>query len=225
VKDTDTHKRPVQQLQEHLRQVPDLNVPFLYPLEVLQAASTQGEVCHPSDSHWTGFGAYLAYQELAKHIPHLTAFSDEDVEIITKVGSGDLGDKFNPPLKALYSECVVKTPSARGVWDNGVSNRGYVGVWRNQNRDLPRGILFMDSYGWKFGRFIAESFSDLVTVHSPYFEQEAVAKYKPDVIVNLMAERFLITVPRDRHDVPAIETARQKQPGACYPDLDTVPFH
>ena len=210
--------RPVLQLQQALR--PD--TPWLYPLDALQKARRKGEVCHPTDSHWTGFGAYIAYRALRKKVRGLTPLWPMSVERIEKEGAGDLGDKFLPPLTGAYTECVLRKPPSIQIWNNGINNRGYMGYWRHQNPRLPRAILFMDSYGWKFSRFLAASFSEMLMVHTPYFEQEAVDKYQPDVIINLMAERFLIHVPDERTGPPALDTARQKDPQAHYPDLHTL---
>lgn len=210
--------RPVLQLQQALR--PD--TPWLYPLEALQKARRKGEVCHPTDSHWTGFGAYIAYRALSKNVRGLRPLKETAVECIEKEGAGDLGDKFLPPLTGVYTECVLRKPPSTQVWNNGVNNRGYMGYWQHRNPDLPRAILFMDSYGWKFSRFLSASFSEMLMVHTPYFEQEAVDKYQPDFIINLMAERFLIHVPDERTGPPALDTARQKNPQANYPDLHTL---
>lgn len=97
-----------------------------------------------------------------------------------------------------------------------------MGHLQHQNPRLPRPVLFMYSYGWKLSRFLVASFSEMLMVHTPYFEQEAVDKYQPEVIINLMAERFLIHVPDERTVPPALDKARQKDPQARYPDLHTL---
>lgn len=128
-----------------------------------------------------------------------------------------LGDKLTPPITGRYTECVVRAPASRKIWDNGVNNRGYMAYWRSKRTDLPKGVLFMDSYGWKLQRFLAESFSELFIVHSPYYEWDVIETYKPDVIISEMAERFLIRVPGDLLDEPALESAKKKSPEARYP--------
>lgn len=210
--------RPTLQLQQHLR--PD--TPWTYPIKDLREARLRREVCHPSDSHWTGFGAYIGYRALTRKLDMLRKLPPNRMKFINKESSGDLGNKFLPPIIAPYTECVFRDPPSKLVWKNGISNRGYIGYWRHRNPNLPRAILFTDSYGWKFARFLSASFSEMVMVHTPYFEQEAVDKYRPDVIVTLMAERFLLRVPDERTGIPAMQTAQEKDPSACYPDLEQL---
>lgn len=207
--------RPVLQLQQSLRS----DTPWLYPLAELKEARSRREVCHPTDSHWTGYGAYIAYRALARRLDGLRPLVPKRMTFVAKEGVGDLGDKFSPPLAGTFTDCFLTDTPSEQVWNNGISNRGYMGYWRHRKSDLPRAVLFMDSYGWKFSRFLSASFSEMFIVHTPYFEHEAIEKYKPDVVVNLMAERFLIKVPNDHVGPPALQTAKEKDPTACYPDL------
>lgn len=193
----------------------------VYPLDALREARSKGIVCHTADSHWSGWGAYVAYRELQRTMPdRLKPLPEDQVKFWHKTGTGDLGDKLNPPAVGEFTECVVRKAQAKPVWNNGVSNRGYMGLWTNPDQTLPRGVLYMDSYGWKLQRFIAESFSSLLVVHTPYYEWYPVDTYQPQVVINLMAERFLIRVPDDHTLEPALVTARQKLPSAAYPSKE-----
>lgn len=182
-----------------------------YPLQDLVDATTKGESYHPVDSHYTAYGAYVCYKRIMRdlriNIPTLT---ENEVELINKKGTGDLGEKFEPHRTAEYTECVVKQGSAKKVWNNGVTNRGHMSVWVNANTSLPTCVLFTDSYGWKIQRFLAESFSKLFIIHSPLLEHEAIDVLKPDVVVSLMAERFLIYTPKDIFDKSAMQFADEK---------------
>ena len=182
-----------------------------YPLQDLVDATITGESYHPVDSHYTAYGAYVCYKRIMRdlriNIPTLT---ENEVELINKKGSGDLGEKFEPHRTAEYTECVVKQGSAKKVWNNGVTNRGHMSVWVNANTSLPTCVLFTDSYGWKIQRFLAESFSKLFIIHSPLLEHEAIDVLKPDVVVSLMAERFLIYTPKDIFDKSAMQFADEK---------------
>jgi len=182
-----------------------------YPLVELKDAAKIGESYHPVDSHYTAYGAYVCYkrimQDLRVNIPIL---EDNDVELITKMGSGDLGEKFSPHRVANYTECVVKQGNAKKVWNNAVTNRGHISVWVNSNSSLPTCVLFTDSYGWKIQRFLAESFSKLFIIHSPLLEHDAIDVLKPNIVLSLMAERFLIYTPKDIFDKSAMQFAHEK---------------
>lgn len=196
------------------------NPRFHYPLAALRAGRAHGQVCHMTDSHWSGFGAWLAWRAFLAGLPFkLHGVGPDEVEIFEAEGPGDLGDKLDPPLRGAFTECVVRKPQARLLWNNGVGNRGYMAYWRNQRQDLPRGLLFMDSYGWKLQRFMAEAFSELFLVHSPFYEWEAVETYAPDVIISEMAERFMNRPPDDQTTQPALVSAQAKKPDVRYPSL------
>lgn len=193
----------------------------VYPLEALRAARSRGIVCHSADSHWTAFGAYVAYQALQEAMPrHLRRMTDADVSLSHHVGDGDLGIKLQPSSPGEFTNCTIVEPGARRTWHNGINNRGWMGLWRHKDRKLPRAVLLMDSYGWKMQHFIAESFSSLFVVHSPFLERELVDSLQPDVVINLMAERFLIRVPNDFSPELALAVARKKLPGASYPSKE-----
>ena len=135
---------------------------------------------------------------------------DDEIENVTKKSSGDLGEKFEPPKVAEYTDCVVKKATATKVWNNGVTNRGHMSLWINSDDTKPTCILFTDSYGWKIQRFFAESFSRLYIIHSPLIELEAIDVFKPDFVFSLMAERFLIYPPKDLFDKSAMDFAIEK---------------
>jgi alginate O-acetyltransferase complex protein AlgJ len=200
-------KRPINQITSELYDHSYIS----YPLEELVDAANTGESYHPVDSHYTAYGAYVCYKRIIKdlriNIPSLT---DNEVEFIPKKGTGDLGEKFEPHRTAEYTECVVKQGTAKKVWNNAVTNRGHMSVWVNAKTSLPTCILFTDSYGWKIQRFLAESFSKLFIIHSPLLEHEAIDFLKPDVVVSLMAERFLIYTPKDIFDKSAMQFADEK---------------
>ncbi|WP_420396366.1 DUF6492 family protein [Nioella sp.] len=199
--------RPVQQIQTELAD----KVPLYYPLSDLRIASADGHVCHTTDSHWSGYGAYVAYHSFMQAYS-LSEFTLEpsDVDKFDLEGKGDLGDKCDPVRLGHYTECVARKPAAEKTWDNGVSNRGYIGQWKNSKTELPRAVIFMDSYGWKILRFFVESFSETMAVHTPYFEWDVIEEFKPDVVISLMAERFLIKPPLDFGNESALESARKK---------------
>tara|TARA_Y100001956_G_C4129596_1_gene192801 strand:+ start:11154 stop:12998 length:1845 start_codon:yes stop_codon:yes gene_type:complete len=199
--------RPVEQIMNSLDHSTNVN----YPLVELKDAKSSGEVYHPVDSHYTAYGAYICYLTIVSKLSiDLYKLDSNEIELIEKVGCGDLGDKFEPPKLATFTECVVRSHKAKKIWNNGVTNRGHMSVWVNADRSKPTCVLFTDSYGWKIQRFLAESFSKLFIVHSPLLEMDAIDEFKPDVVLTLMAERFLIYTPKDLFDKSAMELAIEK---------------
>lgn len=199
--------RPIHQITSELYDYSCLS----YPLEELIDAAVEAESYHPVDSHYTAYGAYICYKRIMRDLQIRThVLQDGDVEFVEKEGSGDLGEKFDPPRIAKFTECFVKKSNAEKIWNNGVTNRGHMSVWVNANKTLPTCVLFTDSYGWKIQRFLAESFSKLYIVHSPLIEHDALDIFKPNIVISLMAERFLIYTPKDIFDKSAQEFAKEK---------------
>lgn len=191
-----------------------------YPLKEMQEASVHGEVCHVTDSHWSPYGAYIAYRVLMENMPVDTdVLSDADIVLRDHRLVGDLGAKFTPPRAGRTTLVEIKRSHSEKIWNNGVTNRGHMSFWRGRKRALPSALLLTDSYGWKFQKFLAESVSDLFVVHSPLLEKEAIERFKPDFVVSLQAERFAQKVPDDDGPETALKQAKDKNAGSEYPDF------
>jgi len=213
------HRRPVQQILQALGVRPR----FCYPLEALRRARTQGEVCHSAGQHWTGFGAYRACRRLLRQLPFALALPERgQVDFVTRAGDGDpeaadLGARLDPPRAGRQTDCVIRKPGARKLWQNGVTGMGHMAYWRHWRQDLPRGLLLADGSGRVLQRLLAEAFSELLVVETHGYEAEAVAAFGPDVILSVMAERFMIHPPVDGAAPSALDAARQTDRAARYP--------
>ena len=213
------HRRPVQQILQALGVRPR----FCYPLEALRRARTQGEVCHSAGQHWTGFGAYRACRRLLRQLPFALALSERgQVDFVTRAGDGDpetadLGARLDPPRAGRQTDCVIRKPGARRLWQNSVTGMGHMAYWRHWRQDLPRGLLLADGSGRVLQRLLAEAFSELLVVETHGYEAEAVAAFGPDVILSVMAERFMIHPPVEGAAPSALDAARQTDRAARYP--------
>ncbi|WP_213999999.1 DUF6492 family protein [Arsukibacterium sp.] len=214
--DQDAALRPVMKLLASLSSFKPV-----YPLCALSDARDNGIVCNTVDSHWSPYGAFIAYNELQRQFPAmLKKFELDEVSVKHQVVTGDLGDKFSVKLLGEQTSCSIKNPGAKAVWNNGINNRGYMGLWVNShNKSLPRAVIFMDSYGWKIQSFLAESFSYMLVVHTPFFEWEAIELLNPHFVMNLQAERFILRVPDDHSTEKALFTAKTKDKTASWPDM------
>jgi hypothetical protein len=214
--------RPIHQLLDHLQA--RSGTPLVYPLAELQAAKSRGLVGHQTDSHWSSFGAFVAYQALMQTLGVvLPILAEDDVEFSERTGAGDLGTKLREQAIGAYTHCSVKRPQARLIWSNGVSNRGNIALWESRDTSLPVGLLCSDSYGYHLQPFLAESFSRMMAVHSPLMELELIERYRPDVVINVLAVRFILVVPDDLRGEGALELARRKRPEAATPWCAAMP--
>lgn len=201
--------RPVLQLLDHLKQKASL-VP-IYPLHDLREQKKDGLVSIQTDSHWSHYGAFIAYRvlmrEISKAFPGLRILDFDDIAFDRRQFAGDLGNKFTPAIMGEMMYGQVKARQAKLLSDNKVVGGGNIRVFENPDKTLPKAVFFRDSFGQATSPFMAESFSRVVEVHTPLLEHDIVEAEKPDVVLNLLCERFMIRIPNDLKDEKANELA------------------
>jgi alginate O-acetyltransferase complex protein AlgJ len=208
-----SQQRPLNQLKEYISSSSILPKDFiLYPIEELIAAKSNRLTYPKGDTHWTFYGAYLAYRSLARRISeHIdlntideSAIAFEETQIL-----GDLGDKLSSCPKSLeylarharHSQCI---------FDNRVRNTGHLTIWENKRQDLPKAVIFHDSFNTRMLSFWAESFSRLVAIHQPNLDYKIILEEKPDLVISQQVERFLIQLPDDLNGLSNEERVAKK---------------
>jgi hypothetical protein len=204
--------RPVERLT---RRVKDSKSParVIYPLEELLAAKADHPVGSPTDTHWSEFGAFVAYRTIAHELERagipMRTISGQELTFTEVALPGDLGIKIGIETG---TQLYVDFPrSARLLHDNGVDNIGALLEFECDAAPVTRCLLLGDSYGWRLARYLAESFGRFVFAHTPILDRELVEREQPDVVISLLAERFLRRVPDDEHGATIIEAARKKE--------------
>ena len=187
---------------------------IIYPLEAIRAGKMQGLTYPKSDTHWSGFGAYIGYQAFC------AGLSNSGIEPLRVEGSrvafeevpyiGDLGIKFEPPVSAPTLSARIEGATGRLAFDNRIPNRGRIRVFINKDTTLPRCVMFGDSFGGNLLPFLKESFSTLVYVYGKSFDRELVEAYQPDVVLSQFVERFLIEPPVDTPSFTYASVVRTK---------------
>jgi len=191
-------RRPV---HEFLDAADEAGAPVVYPLERLRAAKPEFDVYPKVDTHWNYRGAYLGYRTLCEEIARrgvdLETLDEADLEWVERETKGDLGGKVRPePIVGTTIAPVLKNPRGRLVADNEVVNHGWV-LSFEQARPGPSCVVFGESFTHFMLPFLKESFQRMVFVHTSMFVREILDQERPDVIVSLPTERFLIQVPDD----------------------------
>jgi alginate O-acetyltransferase complex protein AlgJ len=189
--------RPVHQLIDRLR-THGSSTRVVYPLEalVLHRAHSYPK----TGSHWNGFGAYVAAEALLDEIrrdvplgPRATgSYGFVEIPFI-----GDLGAKLTPPATSSYIRPEPLAPRARLVSDNRVRNTGRRVVYESDMEEGLECLVYGDSFAMRTLQFLAESFRRLTFVHMVSLDRELVRELRPDVVVKIMNERFVIAVPVD----------------------------
>ncbi len=204
-------ERPVEQLLAHLA-AHDSDVRALYPVDVL-AAHRDAHVYAKTASHWSGLGAFLAARalleeialELPVDVPALDAYEAEELTYI-----GDLGAKLRPQATSTFVRVNARAPRAVRVDDNRVRNTGRRILYEGDGSAAHECLVYGDSFAMRVLPYLAESFRRLTFVHMRNLDFELVRELEPDVVVMIMNERFLISVPVDLPGATQAETAAEK---------------
>jgi alginate O-acetyltransferase complex protein AlgJ len=190
-------ERPVLQLIRHLEQRSPARI--LYPLDALRRHKDR-HVYAKTETHWTELGAFVAYLELIKELTRdfdVRVLREEELLLIDHASSGDLGWRVDPPRESTQTYVTVREPRARLVADNRIYNNGRRIEFECSAAPPLRCLVFGDSFAVYVLPLLCESFERLVFAHIPTLDRALVERERPDVVVYVLNERFLITIPFD----------------------------
>jgi alginate O-acetyltransferase complex protein AlgJ len=206
-------KRPVLQLLEHLRATESF-APLAYPLDDLLEEKRRRLVYIQTDSHWNFLGAFIAYKrlirELGSKVP-VRELSEQEVVFEEVELVGGLGYKVQPNRSSPHVVVTRMPKAARAVKDNCILNDGWMIELENSEAPPSTCLLLGDSYSVNLLLYLGESFGRLVYAHTPQLDFDLVFEYEPDVVISLLGERFIVTVPYDLPQYSVAEMARDKQ--------------
>jgi hypothetical protein len=191
--------RPVQQLIQHLEEAGS-RAHVIYPLDEIVAAKPNPDLYQKTDTHWSAYAAYIAYRSLAREIvPRVPmhVVPEHDVAYQEQLLMGDLGYKVEPKEKSVLMTAIVRQPPVRSVSDNRVLNTGMKIVTECSEAPPLTCILLGDSFAAMLFPFLGSSFRRFVFAHTPNLDYELVRQERPDVVISVLNERFLMTVPVD----------------------------
>jgi len=174
----------------------------------LRRARTHWRVCNRTDSHWNDAGGFIARQEIATRLaswfPAITPTAMADCTLSTAVVPGGdlarfLGLKFD-----MMEECLlVRRPSRRTVGDasGGILKATTVDVVRRDvvvtecpDGEVPRAVVFRDSFGEALMPWLSEHFQRAVYVWSDEIDPAVIERERPDVVIQEFVERRLLTM-------------------------------
>jgi alginate O-acetyltransferase complex protein AlgJ len=156
-------------------------------------------------------GARTLLQEVSRELPvHVPSLEECDVEELEYIG--DLGGKLRPLGHSTFVRVKPRAPRAALVDDHRVRNTGR----RIEYAAADAGaegldcLVYGDSFAVRVLPFLAESFRRLTFVHMPNLDFDLVTELRPEVVVKIMSERFMIVVPVDLPVRTQAEMAAEK---------------
>ena len=197
--------RPVSQV---IAAAAEAGLPVVYPVSSLRALSDAECVYPKGDTHWTALGAYHAY-DLAMRALGVDPLPKSAFQFHEQMVPGDLSGKLGQLTRRVE---VRPVQPATVVVDNGIIATGNLKVFENNARPGVC-LVFRDSFTHHLEPLLAGTFGKTIFVWQPNIDQAFIAANQPDVILNVMAERFLVNVPDDEAGPSNAEFVRRKQAG------------
>jgi hypothetical protein len=197
---TPASRRPVHEI---LDLAASNDAPVGYALSELEAAKVSQQLFPKTDTHWNQRGSYIAYKMLCRALSgqgiDIPLLSEEAISWSTAAVPGGLGMKLYPQPTSSTIRADLREHQAELVFDNRILNHGRVMVFEQDQCDGISAVIFGESFVQNMLLFLKESFRRLVFVHTSTMASEILEHERPDVILSVPLERFLVRVPEDRN--------------------------
>lgn len=182
----------------------ELKLPYVYSRDKLISKKSENDVplYYETDTHWNPLGAYYCFEDIFTEIKKL--FSDvqfPEIEYERNVTYSETAGDILPMLgiKKAKSTQVSLLPkgAAESDYFEYIKNEGTKGViTAGKNQNLPKAILFRDSFTTALTPFLAPLFSSAEYNWKQFREsdKEYVLQNKPDLIIFESVERYSRTI-------------------------------
>jgi alginate O-acetyltransferase complex protein AlgJ len=205
-------RRPVHQV---LRAARRARAPVTYLLDELRAGRAVRDVYPRTDTHWDRYGAYVGYrfisEQLASRGLSFPVVTDDRIRWTTDTVQGSLGSKCEPPQQGPVTRAELSEHASRLAFDNRVHVHGRILIFETREPDGLSCVAFGESMANNLLLYLKESFRRLVFVHTSMLLDDVLRAERPDVVLSIPLERFLIEVPRDDNGLERLrETAARK---------------
>jgi len=189
------------QLVEYLKR--HSRVPLLDLRQPLRKAKKKYPVYSKTDTHWNDFGAYIAYREIIKYLSRYfegakpLPLSRYQIDIDDHMG-GDLAIMLSLHDKVLREEMVFLNPLEPLAVESRklprLSRFVRQGETRCKEAPLPDILMVHDSFYHRLRPFLSQSFSRVHYIWDWNFNfyPEIITQEKPKLVIDEMAERFLM---------------------------------
>ena len=176
----------------------------------LLAAKENDQVYYRTDTHWNSFGAYTAYYQIMEQclsdirvqerFPEVRLISREEYKTVPSKWYGDLAN-FLTMSGILVEQTNQLEPNfiTRSMVISKDSPNSMEMTSEIPDPQLPRAILFHDSFGLNVIPFLTENFSHLTNRWAPYNEvrpvplidRDVIETERPNIVILIITERYL----------------------------------
>jgi len=189
-----------------MKDIPDIL--FVDPRPALQAAKGLLEIYRKTESHWTQYGSFIAYNVLCDALApfvDITRVPARDVTFQFRRILGDLGVMVEPEVSEMTPMATVLHSRNTILGDNDGVGRINMAESRAPTARPCRAVIFRDSYMTDVNPYMMKSFSDILmagTTTRMFFD--LVDEWKPDVVISQLSERRLF-LPESDHQMDTFD--------------------
>lgn len=214
-------KSKLDQLLEYLKTNTDLDVIDIYT-PIMQAKKKYPyELYYKTDVHWNYVGAYVAYRAMIdymkKDFPEIgDALEFKDIFWF------QFDDHIGVLLKLIAledyltnHECFpcskylnTKTDTLHPVYPEYVSPEDPLCVV-NKHVNRPKMLMFRDSFSFWLIKYLTNHFSSSTYLWTPIFYPSIIEKEKPDIVIQEMADHFILNILTVNPPLPALRDSIQ----------------
>ena len=189
---------PVDQLVTHLKQ--HSKVKILDLREPLRMQKEKGLLFHRTDTHWTTLGAFLAYERIASHLvssfPQVKPISQGNLNIDIQLRKGgDLATMLGlqKKIKEEVPQISLLNPQSKKIGEVGGARDPF--IMETPDSELPRAVMFRDSFTTALTPYISENFSHIKYVWERWDKStpvgQAILEEEPDIVIEEVVERLI----------------------------------
>lgn len=153
-------------------------------------------IYYQTDTHWNPRGAYEGYRALIevirKDFPSVEPIALEECQITkAQKWQGDLS-RMSGWLDAYSTFDAILPPSnPDSTVSKEVINDVQYAYFQNGSTELPKAIIYRDSFFTVMQPFMAQNFSELIDIWSYEVDLNLIEQEKPDIVIFLMTERII----------------------------------
>jgi alginate O-acetyltransferase complex protein AlgJ len=169
------------------------NLPVILDLRpALRAARQYQDVYYKTNSHWNGYGAFVAYTTIINILgnshPELKPYESSNLELVAE------DSHTNDIPRSIHAHFITepgfffapRKPFVQTLHPSEIL--GYNQFSSVQDDKLPTLLMFHDSFGLKYlNDYLSMNFSKSHFIHlfsaSQYLTQESILQFEPDIVI------------------------------------------
>ena len=202
-------KTPVDILADYLEKNSDIKVVLVKDALLNAKMETQSQLYFKTDTHWTEYGAYIAYKKVVEDLRKWGMFSNNAAEVTFETGmqQGEFSAMLGDPSILGPEETLKASINDAKAYElvDGELYHGFQSLiakeniqdWRrlykNDSVSWPRVLMYGDSMCglWNMPDLFAENCSIFSYVWSGDLQQEMIDYINPDIVIYEITERYL----------------------------------